>query len=181
MLRNEPQRAIKVDIDNSRIRVAGRNYEANHVLIIGARALEATLEPGSVKVRAIFDTYPQVNTPDTHSGDVVTISKAGSYFEMDTYGDKIKELEESGDKIKIKGDLISLKFEMDNEYMVLKIPGRGRVKGTKLVLSCEGNVSMNMITLPFTVGIISVKNGEGEIRIKGDIVEVVLMGKIKNK
>ncbi len=179
MLRNESQRTIKVDINNSRIKVAGRNYEANHVLIIGAKSLEAVLEPGSVKVRAVFDAYPQIQSPDMHAGEVVTISRAGSHFEMDTYGDKIKSIEESGNTIKIKGDLISLKFEMDDEYMVLKIPGKGRVKGTRLLLSCQGDVSLNMITMPFTVGIVSVKNGEGEIRIKGDEVEVVLAENVR--
>jgi hypothetical protein len=36
---------------------------------------------------------------------------------------------------------------------------------------------MNVITMPFTVGIISVKNGEGEIKLKGDVVEVTLVSR----
>lgn len=165
-MRNEQK--VKVDVDNSRVKVAGRSYEASHVLIVSARSIEAAIEPGSIRVRAYFDTFPEV---ESQGEDLVVVSRSGGRFEVDAYGEKIKSVEESGDVIKLKGDIISLKFELDNEYVVLKLPAKGRVKGSKLMISGEGDVSMNIIVMPFTVGIITARKADCEIRLKGDVVE----------
>ncbi|MCE4603828.1 MAG: hypothetical protein F7B20_02540 [Aeropyrum sp.] len=169
LLKNEQQ--VKVDIDNSRVTVSGRKYEASHSLLIGSSRLEAEIESGSVRVRAYFAKHPEVEYVNE---DLVKIYSVGSKYEVDTFGEKISKIEESSGVITLEGEVLSLKFEIDSEFVTVKLPKGTRVKATRLIVTAEGDVSLNIITFPFTMGILTARRSRARIVLKGDVVETRL-------
>lgn len=169
LLKNEQQ--VKVDINNSRVLVSGKRYEASHTLLIGSTMIRAEIQPGSVRVRAYFEKHPEV---EYVNDDLVKVYAIGSRYEVDTFGEKVSKVEETSNVVRIEGEVLSLKFEVDSDMVTLKLPKGSRIKTQKLVINAEGEISFNVITFPFTMGILTAKNTKAVIEVKGDVVETRL-------
>ncbi|BAA79153.1 hypothetical protein APE_0240 [Aeropyrum pernix K1] len=169
LLKNEQR--VKVDVDNSKVLVSGRRYEASHTLLVGTSGLSAEIEPGSVRVSAYFSQHPEVEYVNE---DLVKVYSAGSRYEVDTLGEKVAKVESGSNRVELQGDIISIKFEVDSEIVTLKLPKGGRLKSAKLKVRAEGDVSLNVITFPFTMGILTARKSKATVTVKGDVIELVV-------
>jgi len=161
------EQKVRVDIESGKVRVLGRTYEVEHVLVIGASHIEATIEGSSLRIILYFPENPLVD----EQGDIVKISRVGAVYEVNTSGDNIDVREEDGE-ISLGGGVISIKFEADDDTVVVKVPQKGKIRASKLVLKGDGNVSLNIITRPFIVGILSVRNATIKMAKKDDKIIV---------
>ena len=161
------EQKVRVDIESGRVRVLGRTYEVEHVLVVGASHIEASIEGSNLRISLYFSVHPQID----EQSDLVKVSKAGAVYEVNTSGDDVRVKEEAGE-ISLEGGVVSIKFEADDDTVVVKVPQKGKIRAAKLELKGGGNVSLNIITRPFIVGILSVKNARIKLAKKDDSIVV---------
>lgn len=161
------EQKVRVDIESGKVRVLGRTYEVEHVLVIGASHIEANIEGSSLKIILYFPENPLVD----EQGDLVKVSRAGAVYEVNTSGDNVEVKEEAGE-VSLEGKVVSIKFEADDDTVVVKVPQKGKIRASKLVLKGSGEVSLNIITKPFIVGILSVREAAIKMAKKDDKIVV---------
>lgn len=169
----KPKTQIEVLIDNTKVEVAGRRYEAPHILVIGASRSHLEVKPGEVKVKAGFDELPYV---EIHEDEFIKVYREGSRYEVDVLGDRIKEIRDEADGKVISGDLVTIRFEADEpgNAIIVKPPKLERIKAKSLEIKSNASTSLNIIVLPFIVGVMSV-SGSMKMVVKQvrDKVEIV--------
>ncbi|MGC9135106.1 MAG: hypothetical protein C0171_02990 [Caldisphaera sp.] len=164
---------IKVDIDNSKIVVDGRNYDATHVLIQGGHQLSGEINPSQVKLTIIFDDTPQVEPTMEEAMKVVA---NGSEFFIDVLGEKTKNEAETEEGYILSGDVVTIKFESDEngEDLLIKVPKVGALRTNKLYIDLEGEISSNIMIQPFIIGAISVRGPiKVKVQVSGDSIRVL--------
>ena len=164
---------ITVVVENGRVSVSGRVYESGHVMLIGASSLTASISPGSVRAEALFSLDSQV---ESTSEDVVKVQAPESRFEVDTLGSRIEEVARVDGGVVIRGQIISIKFESDDEYgdVIVKIPRYRRLRAKRVDVISNKRTTLNMMTTPFTIGVLTVYDAVCSIRSEGDslVIEV---------
>ncbi len=161
------EQKVRVDIESGKVRVLGRTYEVEHVLVVGASHIEAEIDGNGLRIILYFPENPVVED----QSDIVKISRMGAAYEVNTSGDNINVKEEAGE-ISLKGGIVSIKFEADDDTVVVKVPQKGKIRAAKLLLKGDGNVSLNIITRPFIVGILTVKNAAIKMAKEDDKIVV---------
>ncbi len=166
----KPRSDVVVEVRNGRVSVEGRVYEAQHVLIIGASKASLLVEPGVFQVRAYFPGLPSV---DIVGGDVVKVYREGARYQVDMFGDSITSVKEEGDSITISGDIVTIKFDMDEESINVSLPRVGRVSTRRLEVSSDASTSINAMILPFLTGVVNIY-GRARVRIRKDVESTVI-------
>jgi predicted heme/steroid binding protein len=164
---------IKVDIDNSKIIVDGRNYDSTHVLIQGANQVSGEINASQVKLTVIFKEMPQV---EPTMEEAIKVVSSGSEFFIDVLGEKTKNEAETEEGYILSGDIITIKFESDEngEELLMKVPNVGALRTNKLYIDLEGEISSNIIVQPFIIGAISVRGPiKVKVQVSGDSVRVL--------
>jgi predicted heme/steroid binding protein len=164
---------IKVDIDNSKIIVDGRNYDSTHVLIQGANQVSGEINASQVKLAVIFKEMPQV---EPTMEEAIKVVSSGSEFFIDVLGEKTKNEAETEEGYILSGDIITIKFESDEngEELLMKVPNVGALRTNKLYIDLEGEISSNIIVQPFIIGEISVRGPiKVKVQVSGDSVRVL--------
>ncbi|MFP3241528.1 hypothetical protein [Caldisphaera sp.] len=164
---------IKVDIDNSKIIVDGRNYDSTHVLIQGANQVSGEINASQVKLAVIFKEMPQV---EPTMEEAIKVVSSGSEFFIDVLGEKTKNEAETEEGYILSGDIITIKFESDEngEELLMKVPNVGALRTNKLYIDLEGEISSNIIVQPFIIGAISVRGPiKVKVQVSGDSVRVL--------
>ncbi len=161
---------ITVIVENNRITVAGRVYESSHALLIGADRLNAYISHDRVRVEAYFPLDSQV---ESHIEDVVKVVAPGEKYEVDTLGSRISEVSLKEGFI-VRGQVVSIKFEGDEDSgdIVVKIPRVKKLRAKKLELKSGRKTSMNIITVPFTIGIITAQDATFSIKLVDETILV---------
>lgn len=164
---------ITVVVENGRVTVAGRVYESGHVMLIGASGLTASISYGSVRAEALFPLEPQV---ESTSEDVVKVQAPESRFEVDTLGSRIEEVSRVDGDVVIRGQIVSIKFESDDEYsdIIVKVPRFKKLRAKRVEVISGKRTTLNMMTTPFTIGVLTVYDATCTIRSEGDsmVIEV---------
>lgn len=164
---------IKVEIDNSKLSVDGRSYDTTHVLIQGAQEISGEITGSQVKMTALFADLPQV---EPTMEEATKVAANGSEFIVDVLGDKIQSSLETEEGYILSGDIITIKFESDEngEDIIIKIPKVGSIKTNKLSLQLEGELSTNIMMQPFIIGAISVKGPtKVKIQVSGESITIL--------
>ena len=161
----------RVDIETGKVRVLGKTIEVGHVLIIGASKIEASISPENLKVTIYFPSIPRLD----EQGDLVKVARSGAVYEVNTSGENVKIVEKPGE-LRLEGEVVSVKFEADDDQVTVKIPGKGKMRAQKLSIKGEGNVSVNIITQPITVGVFTLKTAKLRISKKGDVIVAEAVG-----
>jgi len=164
---------IKVDIDNSKIIVDGRNYDSTHFLIQGANQVSGEINASQVKLAVIFKEMPQV---EPTMEEAIKVVSSGSEFFIDVLGEKTKNEAETEEGYILSGDIITIKFESDEngEELLMKVPNVGALRTNKLYIDLEGEISSNIIVQPFIIGAISVRGPiKVKVQVSGDSVRVL--------
>ena len=168
---------VEVLIDNTRVEVAGRRYEAPHILIIGASRSHLEVKPGEVKVKASFDELPYV---EIHEDEFIKVYREGSRYEVDVLGDRIREIRDEADTKIISGDVVTIRFEAEepSNSIVVKLPRLDRIKARSLEIKSSADTSLNIIVLPFIIGVMSV-SGSMKMMVKqvSDKVEITSLSR----
>ncbi|MEB3816635.1 MAG: hypothetical protein LRS46_01650 [Desulfurococcales archaeon] len=162
--RNE---TVTVKVDGSRVDVAGRAYESAHVMILGADALEMSVTPYRVHVSARFRELPQVEDSTPY---LLRISAPGASLRLDLEGSSIRRIREDGG-ISVEADLLTMKFESSElgDKVVVRIPGFEPIRVEKLNVRSNTTTSINSITDPFIVGVLTIERSkETKIRVHKD-------------
>ncbi|MDM7275794.1 MAG: hypothetical protein P3X22_006755 [Thermoprotei archaeon] len=159
---------ITVIVENNRVTVAGRVYESGHALLIGADRLNAHISYDRIRVEAYFPLDSQV---EPHVEGVVKVVAPGERYEVDTLGSRISEVSLREGFI-VKGQVVSIKFEGDEEGgdIIVKIPKVKKLRAKKLELRSGRKTSMNIMTVPFTIGIITAQNVAFSIKLVDDTI-----------
>jgi hypothetical protein len=164
---------ITVVVENGRVTVAGRVYESGHVMLIGASGLTASISYGSVRAEALFPLEPQV---ESTSEDVIKVQAPESRFEVDTLGSRIEEVSRVDGGVVIRGQIVSIKFESDDEYsdIIVKVPRFKKLRAKRVEVISGKRTTLNMMTTPFTIGVLTVYDATCTIRSEGDsmVIEV---------
>jgi len=164
---------ITVVVENGRVSVAGRVYETGHAILVGASSLSATISYGSVRAEAVFPIDSQV---ESQADDVVKIQAPESRFEVDTLGSRLSGVEQRDGSIIVKGQVISIKFESDDEYsdIVVKIPRFKKLRAKKVEIKSSRKTALNIMTIPFTIGVLTVYDATCTIKTVDDglVIEV---------
>ncbi|MCS7106883.1 MAG: hypothetical protein NZ902_02100 [Acidilobaceae archaeon] len=152
----ESSQFVKVVIENRRVSVSGREHESSHVLLVGANVLSADISYEGVKVEAAFTSFPSVDPTDR---DVLMISDPNSKYEVDVLGERVEEVRQE-EVLVIRGELVSIKFEIEEETgsVIVKLPKLKKIKAKRLRINSRKKTTLNMITSPFTMGVMSVYN-----------------------
>ncbi|MEM1938864.1 MAG: hypothetical protein QXI24_03590 [Acidilobaceae archaeon] len=145
---------IMVIVENNKVNVAGRVYETSHTLLIGASELTATISYGSVRVEASFMLPPNV---ESQVDDVIKVSDPEAKYEVDTTGSRIAEIHHNEGYI-IRGEVVSIRFESEDETgnIIVKVPKLKRLKAKKVEFKSSKKTTLNIMTMPFIIGVISV-------------------------
>ncbi len=143
----ESRSSIKVSVENTRITVAGRVYEAAHVLVVGARRLAVTVENEVVKVNAEFDELPETKP---NEGDTLRISRPGRKY--DSIHESSISIKRDSNVVTARGKGLIIKFESDNMRVTAKIQDREKLKGSKLRIESTVEGSLNVMSSPFVIG-----------------------------
>lgn len=167
----KPKQSINVSIENGKVNVAGRTYDSPHTLLIGAEGVKAEISHGKVRVEANFASLPSV---ESQGEEIVKVYRPDVKYEVDTLGEKLDEYGESGEGYTLKGRVVSIKFESDeySEGIVVKIPRLARLKVKELRISSARVTALNIITIPFTVGILTTYNSTCKVKVLGEAAEV---------
>ena len=164
---------ITVIVENGRVNVAGRVYESGHAILVGAYSLTASISYGSVRAEAVFPIDSQV---ESQVDDVVRIQAPESKFEVDTLGSKLSSLEHKDGVLVLRGQIVSIKFESDDEYndVVIKIPKYRRLRAKKVEIRSSRRTTLNIMTVPFTIGVLTVYDATCTIKTgdEGIVIEV---------
>ncbi len=166
----KPRSEVAVEVKNTRVVVEGRLYEGNHVLIIGASKASLIVEPDNLQVKAFFKEYPSV---DIIGGEVIKVYKEGAKYQVDMFGDSISSVEEEDGVIRISGEIITIKFDRDEDIVNVIIPKVGKVTTRKLEVSSDTSTSINMVILPFTIGVVNIY-GRANLKIKRDVETTII-------
>ncbi|MEB3774070.1 MAG: hypothetical protein GSR86_03990 [Desulfurococcales archaeon] len=165
-----PRGGVNVEVTNTRISVEGRVYEAQHVILIGARKAHIVIEPENIRINASFPDFPSI---DMVGGDVVKIYREGAKYQVDMFGDSISAVRTSGNNIIIEGDIVTIKFERDEEVVNVTLPRIGKATTRKLEITSETATSINIIIIPFTVGVVNIY-GKAMVKIRKDLEATVI-------
>ncbi len=164
---------IKVEIDNSKLSVDGRSYDTTHVLIQGAQEISGEITGSQVKMTVFFADLPLV---EPTMEEAIKVSANGSEFIVDVLGDKIQNALETEEGYILSGDIITIKFESDEngEDIIIKIPKVGNIKTSKLSFQLDGELSTNIMTQPFIIGAISAKGPtKVKIQVSGESITIL--------
>lgn len=166
----ESSQFIKVIVEDKRVNVSGREHESNHVLLIGTDMLSAEVSYEGVKVEAAFASFPYVDPMDR---DVLIISDPNSKYEVDVLGERVQEVRQE-ETFVIRGELVSIKFEIEEETgnVIVKLPRLKKMKTDRLQIASRKKTTLNVITSPFTMGVISVSNATCIIRQQGESLSI---------
>lgn len=158
----ESSQFIKVVVENRRVNVSGREHETGHVILVGAEALVAEINYEFTRAEASFTAYPSVEFIER---DVLKVSDPNARYEVDVLGERIKEVRQEEAYV-LKGDLVSIKFEVDDETgsVIVKIPKLKKLKVKSLHIKSQRKTTLNVMTFPFTIGVLSVYNATCIIR-----------------
>lgn len=156
-------------IDNMKVNLDGRVYEAPHVIITGLAKANGSIESGNVKIDGEFNGLPQVNSIE----DLVEISSEGN-FESDLLGSGIVSISELEDGYVIEFNKLTVRFDVDesSDKVSVRIPKIGELKSAKLSIEIEGDVSFNLVLSPFITGAITVRGPSRLKIIAGEEVKI---------
>ncbi len=162
---------ITVVVENGKVTVAGRVYESGHVMLVGAVNLTVSISYGIVKAEAVFPLESQV---ESTSEDVVKIQAPDSKFEVDTLGSSIQEVRREDGGVTIRGRIVSIKFESDNEYndIIVKIPRYKKLRAKKVDVRSGRKTTLNMMTTPFTIGVLTAYDAICTIKSEEDSIVI---------
>ncbi|MGC8621308.1 MAG: hypothetical protein ACP5U0_05250 [Caldisphaera sp.] len=169
----KPKDLIKVELDNTKVSVDGRNYDSTHILLIGASKIAGELAGTQIKIDAYFENQPQV---EPTMEEATKIYANGSEFVVDVLGERVQKVIESEEGYEIIGDVITIKFESEenSDEVTVKIPRVGSLKTSKLNIDLEGDLSSNIMLSPFVIGEISLKGPtKVKIQVSGDAIKVL--------
>lgn len=164
---------IKVDLDNSKISVDGRNYDTTHVLVQGASEISGEITGSQVKLSIMFEELPQV---EPTMEEAIKISSSKSEFLVDPLGEKVKSFMETEEGYILTGDIVTMKFESDenSEEIIVKIPKVGNLKTSKLSLNLDGELTLNIMLSPFIIGAVSIKGPtKVKVQVSGDSIRIL--------
>ncbi|GAB6148509.1 hypothetical protein [Stetteria hydrogenophila] len=148
---------VEVRVENSRLIVAGREYVREHVIVVGADSLKVHVDPEKgVTLEASFSEAPAVESVER---DTVSVKKSGARLALDPLGSTIKAVKEQKGHITVEARVFTVKFEVDENGIQVNIPGVGRLRARKLVIESKVESSVNLITTPFTTGLVSAVGG----------------------
>ncbi len=153
---------IIVEVEGTKVNIEGRRYETSHVLLVSSSSASVSVDSNGIYIKAEYNELPTV---DMVGGDLVKIIGKNGRYVVDTMGDTIKEYKVYGNKIKIRGDVISIKFSQDDGKITVVIPRHGTIKSEKLDIKTKKPTSINVIVHPFVTGVISI-HGEADIEIE---------------
>ncbi len=162
---------ITVVVENNRVNVAGRVYESGHVMLVGAVSLSASISYGSIRAEAVFPFESQV---ESTSDDVVKVQAPESKFEVDTLGSSIREVRREDSGVTLTGQIISIKFESDDEYndIVVKIPKYKKLRAKRVDVRSSKKTTLNMMTTPFTIGVLTAYDATCTVRSEEDSIVI---------
>jgi len=142
---------VQVRVKGSKISVAGRTYDVPHVIVVGSNGFRLSVEPGLVELDAEFsDEPPVVETPEV---GVLRIYRRGAEFQMDSEGSTLR-FPPTSDTV-VEGGVLTIKFESEEDGIIVKLPGDDAVHVSALRLESEVDSSCNIILSPFITGIVS--------------------------
>jgi len=108
--------------------------------------------------------------------EAIKVVSSGSEFFIDVLGEKTKNEAETEEGYILSGDIITIKFESDEngEELLMKVPNVGALRTNKLYIDLEGEISSNIIVQPFIIGAISVRGPiKVKVQVSGDSVRVL--------
>ncbi len=156
---------IVVEVEGTKVNVGGRRYESSHILLVASNSASVSVDESGIYIKAEYSEPPAI---DTVGGDLVKIIGKNGRYIVDTMGDTIREFKVDGNKIKIKGEVISIKFSRDDDRIMVVVPHYGAVKSERLDIKTRKPTSINVIVHPFVTGVISI-HGEADIEIERKI------------
>ena len=142
---------VHVKVVGSKISIAGRTYSVPHIIVLGADKFRLNVTPGDIKVEAEYKLLPIIENP---SPDVLKVYKKGAQLKMDLTGSTLR-FPEIHENI-VEADILTIKFEEDDTYVLIKLPGEGAVSAKTIVLTSDAETSANIILAPFVTGLVSV-------------------------
>jgi hypothetical protein len=162
---------ITVVVENGRVNVAGRVYESNHVMLVGASSLSASIGYGSLRAEAVFPLDSQV---ESTSEDVVKVQAPESRFEVDTLGSSIQEVRREDSSVTLRGHIVSIKFESDDEYndIVVKVPKYRKLRAKRVEVRSSKKTTLNVMTAPFTIGVLTAHDATCTVRSEEDSIVI---------
>lgn len=167
---------IDVKVENSRVIVAGREYVKEHILVVGADSLKTRVDAEKgVTLEASFSEPPSIESVER---DTVAVKKEGSKLVLDALGSTITSVKDYEGYIVVEAETFTLKFEVDSDGVNAYLPGVGRLKAKELVVESKVTSSINMITVPFTTGIVTATGGvRAKILLRDNLLKVEISGK----
>ncbi len=153
----KPSAGINVKVENSRVVVAGREYVGEHILVVGADFLKTRVDAEKgVTLEASFSEPPSVESVER---DTVAIKREGAKLVLDSLGSTVRSIKEYEGYIVVEAETFTVKFEVDENGINVYLPGLGRLRAKELLIESNATGSINMITVPFTTGLITATGG----------------------
>lgn len=144
----ESRSSIRVSVENTKITVAGRVYEAAHVLVLGAQKLSLIVENEGVRVNAEFDELPDTRP---NEGDTLRVAKPGYKYDTPPVEPDI-HIRREGNVVTAVGRGLVIKFESDNLRVKVKIQDKERLTCNRLKIESTVEGTLNVMSSPFVIG-----------------------------
>ncbi len=165
----ESKSSIKVSVENTRITVAGRVYEAAHVIVLGAQKLSLIVENEGVRVNAEFDKLPETRP---NEGDTLRIARPGRRYEAPP-GESDIYIRKEGNVMTAVGKGLVIKFESDNLRVTAKIQDKEKFTGKRLKIESSVEGVLNVMSSPFVIGVLYFpERVESTAVIKDDVITI---------